>query len=263
MAQKVFIGKSDKMIFDTHSHYDDEAFNDDRFSLLESMAENGVGTIVSIGCDDITSQNAQALSQKYPFVYFTAGYHPEFAEKYDDNAEKLIRRLAKDKKMVAIGEIGLDYHYDTPGRDIQKEVFIKQIKLAHELDLPIAIHCRDAVGDVMEIIRKYPARGIFHCYSGSKETAQEILKLGYYISFSGTVTFKNAKNVKETAKTVPSDRYLCETDCPYLSPEPNRGKRNDSKNLVYILKKLAEIREIPYEQALKETEENAKRVYGL
>lgn len=251
------------MIFDSHSHYDDEAFNDDRDEILSSLINNEVGTVVSIGCDEKSSMDAKRLSEKYPFIYFTAGFHPEFAEELNDDALSFLKEIAKNEKMVAIGEIGLDYHYDAPEREIQKSAFIKQLKLARELDLPVCIHCRDAVGDVMEIIKKYPAKGIFHCYSGSAETAKEILKLGYYISFSGTVTFKNAKNVKETAAAVPSDRYLVETDCPYLSPEPNRGKRNSSVNLVHTLKALAEIRGISYERAVRETEENAKRIYNI
>lgn len=251
------------MIFDSHSHYDDDAFDSDRYEIIEALNENGVGLVVSIGCDIETTMKAKLLSEKYPFIYFTAGFHPEYAEKLDREAIEFLKEISKDKKLVAIGEIGLDYHYDTPEREIQKKAFVKQMELAYALDLPVCIHCRDAVGDVMEIIRKYPGRGIFHCYSGSKETAKEIVELGYYISFSGTVTFKNAKNVKEAAAVVPRDKYLVETDCPYLSPEPLRGKRNDSKNLVHTLKVLAEIRGISYEQALKETTENAKRVYGI
>lgn len=251
------------MIFDSHSHYDDDAFNEDRFEILDGIQKKGVSEVVSIACDIETSLKAKELAEKYPFIYFTAGFHPEYAENYNKDAEEVIKNLAKDKKMVAIGEIGLDYHYDTPSRQIQKEVFIKQMELAHSLQLPVCIHCRDAVGDVMEIIRKYPGRGIFHCYSGSKETAQEIISLGYYISFSGTVTFKNAKNVKETAKFVPADRYLVETDCPYLSPEPHRGKRNSSENIKHTLETIAELRGITYEQAMRETNENAKRVYGI
>lgn len=251
------------MIFDSHSHYDDEAFDNDRDEVLGSLLNNGIGTVVSIGCDEKSSMDAKRLSEKYPFIYFTAGFHPEFAEELNDDALSFLKEIAKNEKMVAIGEIGLDYHYDSPEREIQKSAFIKQLKLSRELDLPVCIHCRDAVGDVMEIIKKYPAKGIFHCYSGSAETAKEILKLGYYISFSGTVTFKNAKNVKETAAAVPNDRYLVETDCPYLSPEPNRGKRNSSVNLVHTLKALSEIRGISYERAVRETEENAKRIYNI
>ena len=251
------------MIIDSHSHYDDDAFDSDRYEVIESLKDAGVSTVISIGCNIETTKKAHQLSKKYPFIYFTAGFHPEYAEELDDNAVFFLKEMAKEQKMVAIGEIGLDYHYDTPSREIQKKAFIKQMELAHELNLPISIHCRDAVGDVMEIIRKYPGRGIFHCYSGSAETLKEIVNLGYYISFSGTVTFKNAKNVKESAKIVPSDRYLVETDCPYLSPEPNRGKRNDSRNLVHTLKAIADIRGISYQQALNETCENTKKVYNI
>ena len=251
------------MIIDSHSHYDDEAFDDDRYEVIESLNEAGISSIVSIGCNIETSKKALEFSKKYPFIYFTAGFHPEYAQELDDEAISFLKEMAKEEKMVAIGEIGLDYHYDTPEREIQKEAFIKQMKLAHSLNLPVNIHCRDAIGDVMDIIRKYPGRGIFHCYSGSVETLKEIVALGYYVSFSGTVTFKNAKNVKESALAVPSDRYLVETDCPYLSPEPKRGKRNDSRNLVHTLKAIAEIRGIAYEQAVRETYENTKRVYNI
>ena len=248
------------MIFDSHSHYDDEAFDNDRYEIIEGLKEGGVGTVVSIGCDIETSLMAKELSKKYPFIYFTAGFHPEYAKKVDLS---FLREISKEKKLVAIGEIGLDYHYDTPDRETQKKAFIEQLKLAQELDLPVCIHCRDAVGDVMEIVKKYPTKGVFHCYSGSRETMEEIIKLGYYISFSGTVTFKNAKNVKETAIAVPSDRYMVETDCPYLSPEPFRGKRNDSKNISHIIKAIAELRNVSYEQVLEETTKNAKTFYGI
>jgi len=249
------------MIIDSHSHYDDEAFDNDREEIIEGLTENGVEAVVSIGCDIKTTLKAKELSEKYPFIYFTAGFHPEYSENVDLD---FLREISKEKKLVAIGEIGLDYHYDTPGREVQKKAFIKQMELASELNLPVCIHCRDAVGDVMEIVRKYPVkRGVFHCFSGSRETAEEALKLGYYISFSGTVTFKNAKNVKEVAAVVPYDRYMVETDCPYLSPEPNRGKRNDSKNIAHIIKAISELRNVSYEQVLKETHDNAKSFYGI
>lgn len=252
------------MIFDSHSHYDDDAFSSDREEIINSLKKNGISYVVNIGCDIKTSKMACKLSEKYPFFYFTAGFHPSYAHLLSDEAIEFLSEIKNHEKFVALGEIGLDYHYDFPHRDTQKNAFIKQMELADKLNISVCIHSRDATGDVMEIIRKFPnVKGVFHCYSGSVETAKELINLGYFISFSGTVTFKNAKNVKETAKFVPNDKYMVETDCPYLSPEPLRGKRNDSKNLVHTLKVIAELRGISYDEAVFETTRNAKNFYGV
>ena len=252
------------MLFDSHAHLDDDRFLKDRDEVINSLKDSGVSYVVNVGADLNTSLNSVNLANKYDFIYAAIGVHPYDAATVNGELLEKLKNLSKqNKKIVAIGESGLDYSYDEADKEVQKKAFIKQMELAHELNLPVIIHCRDAIGDVMEIIRKYPGRGIFHCYSGSAETLKEIVNLGYHISFSGTVTFKNAKNVKESAKIVPSDRYLVETDCPYLSPEPNRGKRNDSRNLVHTLKAIADIRGISYQQALNETCENTKKVYNI
>lgn len=250
------------MFTDTHSHYDDEAFDNDRNELLKSFKENKIDRVITIGCDVETSKNAVLLANKYDFVYASVGFHPNYAHKYNDETEKILIDLAKNnEKVVAWGEIGLDYHYDEPEKNIQIENFIRQIETANKLGLPISIHSRDAMGDTLEIVKNHPFKGTFHCYSGSVETAKELIKRGYYISFAGTVTFKNAKNLKEVAKYVPADRYLIETDCPYLSPEPNRGKRNSSLNLIHTASCLAELRGVSLEQVAEETTKNATELF--
>lgn len=250
------------MFIDTHSHYDDEAFDGDRDELLKSFKKNKIDKVISIGCDIETSRNAIELSKKYDFVYASVGFHPNYAHKYDDNAEKILIDFAKNNsKVVAWGEIGLDYHYDVPEKEIQIENFLRQIEVANKLGLPVSVHSRDAMGDTLEIVRNHRFKGVFHCYSGSVETAKELIKMGYYISFAGTVTFKNARNLKEVARYVPSDRYLIETDCPYLSPEPNRGKRNSSLNLIYTAQCLADLRGVSIEAVCEETTKNAEELF--
>ncbi len=250
------------MFTDTHSHYDDKAFDNDRNELLTSFKANKIDRVITIGCDIETSKNSVKLANEYDFVYASVGFHPNFADKYDDNAEKILIDLTKNnKKVVAWGEIGLDYHYPEPSKEIQAECFVRQIETANKLGLPISIHSRDAMGDTLEIVKNHPFKGVFHCYSGSVETMKELIKMGYYISFSGTVTFKNARNLKEVAKYVPLDRYLIETDCPYLAPEPNRGKRNSSLNLIHTASCLAQLRGISVEQVSLETTNNANKLF--
>ena len=246
------------MFTDTHAHYDDDAFDLDRDELLKSFLENKIDRVITIGCDIKTSKAAVELSNKYSFVYSAVGFHPHDALDFNnENADFLIKLAKENEKVVAWGEIGLDYHYPEPSRKVQQEAFIKQIEIANSLNLPVSIHSRDAMKDTVDILKDHPCKGVFHCYSGSVETMKELIKMGYYISFSGTVSFKNANEVKEVAKYVPSDRYLIETDCPYLSPEPNRGKRNSSLNLVYTSGAIAQIRGTSLEQVAEETTKNA------
>lgn len=252
------------MFFDTHAHYDDEAFNEDREALLAAMPENGVGLIVNPGCDLDSSRRAVELSNKYEHVYCAVGFHPEELSKFSEEAYGEIEKLAMDKKCVAIGEIGLDYYWDDTHKEEQKELFIRQIELALKLDKPVIIHDREAHGDSMEIITAYPAlRGVFHCYSGSAEMAKELLKRGWYLGFDGPLTYKNARKTVETLEICPLDRIVIETDSPYLSPVPMRGKRNDSRNLIYTAAKLAEVKNITPEEAAAITMENGRRLFNI
>lgn len=254
------------MIFDTHAHYDDEAFNEDREELILSLKENGIGCIVDIGASVSSTKATYALAQKYDFVYAAVGIHP--CDTYDLIEDDILSlgEYAKDEKVVAIGEIGLDYHYPDTNKELQKKWFVKQLDLAVETGLPVVIHSRDAAADTMEILKKYEGRisgGVIHCYSYHKEMAEEYVKMGYYIGIGGTLTFKNAKKIKEVAKSIPIDKLVLETDCPYLSPEPNRGKRNDSSNLKYVVKELALIKEMTEEEIEDITFENGKKLYKL
>lgn len=251
------------MIIDSHSHYDDERFSNDREEILLDLKNHNVEKIINVGYDLISSENAVKLANQYDFVYAAVGFHPSDARLYDKESENRLIELINDKKVVCLGEIGLDYHYDNIDKEVQKAVFQRQMELAKQLGLPVSIHTRDAMADTLEIVKKIQTAGVFHCYSGSLEIAKELVKIGYYISFSGTVTYKNAKNIKEVAKWIPSDRYLMETDCPYLSPEPVRGKRNDSRNLNYTAQHIADLRNVPVEQVVRESNENTKRLFGI
>ena len=250
-------------IFDAHAHYDDDKFNEDREQVLALMPENGVGCIVNAAVDLATSQWALDYSKKYDFMYATVGIHPEVANDLPDDYIDTLRKLAQDKKAVAIGEIGLDYYWDSVPRDIQKKVFIEQLELAKELDLPVVIHDRDAHGDTMEILRKYKPNGLLHCFSGSVEMCKEVVKLGMSISLGGVVTFKNARHSVEVAEYIPLDRLLLETDAPYLSPVPFRGKRCDSTMIKYTAMRIAEIKGISMEKLLEATTENACKLYKI
>lgn len=252
------------MYFDTHAHYDDEAFNDDRYELIPALNEAGVELIVNPGCSVETSETAMSLAEKYPFIYFAAGIHPEELDDFTDEKLAQIEKMAKHPKCVAIGEIGLDYYWDASRKDEQKQLFSRQIEIALRNDLPIVVHDREAHGDCMEIISGYPElRGEFHCYSGSAEMAKELLKKGWYLGFDGPITYKNARKTVEVMEMVPLDRFLIETDSPYLSPVPMRGKRNDSRNLRYITEKIAEIRGITPEEAARLSLENGKRFFNI
>lgn len=250
-------------IFDTHSHYDDEQFDEDRTTLLSSLEEKGVVKVVSCGCDIETTLANKKLAEEYAFMYFASGFHPECLEGFDISALEKIEEFAKHEKCVAIGEIGLDYHWMTSTKETQKEFFIKQIELSKKLDMPVIVHDREAHGDTLEILKETKPKGVLHCFSGSKEMAKEIIKLGMYIGLNGVVTFKNARKSLEVVKEIPLERLVLETDCPYLCPVPFRGKRNDSSFIPYIAERISEILNIPPQEILNITYENAKELYRL
>ena len=252
-------------MFDTHAHYDDERFDSDRAGLLASLPESGVGLVVNPGCDIETSRRALAIAEAYPHVYAAVGYHPENCAPYKPEDIAVLREMARHPKAVAIGEIGLDYHWaENPPKEFQQEVFRRQLALAEELKLPAVVHDRDAHADCLAIVREFPGvRGVFHCFSGSVETARELWKLGWYVGFDGPLTYKNARRTVEVATAAPDDRILIETDAPYLSPVPLRGARNDSRNLRYVAEKLAEIRGTTPERIAELTMENGKRLFGM
>lgn len=254
------------MYFDTHAHLDDGRFKEDQDKVIMRAKDAGVSLIVNVGYNLISAKNTVELTKKYDFIYGAVGIHPHDAKDANDNVLSRIKNMTKEPKIVAIGEIGLDYYYDNSPRDIQKRVFRRQIMLARELKMPIIIHDRDAHQDVFDIVKEEKAcevGGIFHCYSGSLEMAREVMKLGFYISFGGPVTFKNAHKLKEVAKEVPLDRMLIETDCPYLTPVPYRGKRNEPSYVLHTAKEIADIRGMNVDELAKITYENGKKVFGI
>lgn len=250
------------MLFDTHAHYDDKKFDNDRFEVMATLPQNGIAYAVNIGTNLESSKLSIEYAEKFDHIYATVGYHPEFADKLDLDP---LRELAKHKKVVAIGEIGLDYYWeDNPPKEVQIDAFKKQIDLAKELDLPISVHNRDATGDIVDVLlEKDHNKVIIHCCSVSLETAKIFVKKGYFISFAGTVSFKNAGKLKEVAAFVPDELILIETDAPYLTPHPFRGQRNDSTKVLYTAQALAEIRGVSLEEIEKITFENAKRIYNI
>ncbi len=252
-------------IFDTHAHYDDRRFNDDRDELLNSLFSSGkVYAAVNCGCDVQSSGRSLALAYKYKNIYAAAGIHPHEASNATDADFDTIASFLSDDKCVALGEIGLDYHYDFSPRDVQKTVFERQLCMASELSMPVIIHDREAHADCVDaVLRHRDVKGVFHSFSGSAETAAVLQKAGWYISFSGSLTFKNANNLIRAAEVVANDRLLVETDSPYLTPVPHRGKRNDSGYVEHIIQKLAEIRGESYEFIETLTRENAKRFFGI
>jgi len=253
------------MLFDTHAHMDDEAFSADREQLLASLPEQGLALVMNPGCSLASSRNASALSAQYDYIYAAVGSHPDVADEVNEDVLEAYRRLvAENPKIRAIGEIGLDYHYEDIPREIQQKAFRMQMALAKELNLPVIVHERDAHEDGMKIVDEFPeVTGVFHCYSGSAEMAKELVKRGWYIGFTGVLTFKNARKAVEVAKTIPLDRIVLETDCPYMSPEPFRGRRNDPGKLCRMAEKLAEIRELSLEEIHAITTENGKRLYRM
>ena len=253
------------MIFDSHAHYDDEAFNEDREKIILGLQDKGVIGVLNCGASLEGARMSVELSSKYDFIYSAVGIHPEHADIVNDEIIEELRNLAHYPKVRAIGEIGLDYYYEgNPPRDTQKAAFKLQMELAKELKLPVVIHDRDAHSDTLEILKDFPeVIGVVHCFSGSVEFAVECLKLGYYIGFTGVITFKNAKKIAEVAKIVPMDRILVETDCPYMAPEPHRGKRNQSNYIKYIIEKISEIKGKTIEQIEDITAFNIKNLLKL
>ena len=253
------------MLFDTHAHMDSRSFNEDRGDVLRDLPQAGIGLLMNPGCSLLSSKKAVALANEYEYIYAAVGSHPDAADEVNDAVLEEYRMLCKlNPKVKAIGEIGLDYHYEDIPRELQKKAFIAQLELARELDLPVIVHERDAHEDGMAIIQAFPeVKGVFHCYSGSAQMALELTKMGWYIGFTGVLTFKNARRAIEAAQAIPLDRIVLETDCPYMSPEPFRGRRNDPSKLYRMAEKLAEIRGISPEEAQRITFENGKRLYRI
>ena len=251
-------------IFDSHAHYDDEAFEEDRHQVIQSLQQKGVCNVINVGANLERSKDSIALAAQYPFIYAAVGIHPGDVKDAPADYQEQLEQLIKQPKVVAVGEIGLDYHYeDNAPRDVQIAFFETQLQLANQYQLPVIIHDREAHADTMDLLKKYKPKGVVHCFSGSVEMAKEVIKLGMYIGLGGAVTFKNAKKLVETAKEIPLERILVETDSPYLCPEPNRGKRNDSSQIRYVIDKIAAIRGILPEEVEKQTEINARNMYGL
>ena len=252
------------MFFDSHAHLDDRRFDDDRAQILEDLKNHGVGLVMNVGCDLTSSLASIRLAKTYPFLYAAVGSHPDDAEAVNDNLIAMYRQLAQEEKVKAIGEIGLDYHYEDPPRAVQLPAFRAQLELARELDMPVVVHEREAHADAMELVREFTdVRGVFHCYSGSLEQAKELVRRGWYIGFTGVITFKNARKAVEVAQWMPLDRILIETDCPYMAPEPWRGRRNDSRYVPLMAKKIAEIKGLALVVEDAATTENAKRLFGI
>ena len=252
------------MLFDTHAHMNDRAFDCDREALLEALPQEGIGLLMNPGCNLEDSRQAVRLAEKYPYIYAAVGSHPDSADEVSEAVIEQYRQLCRYEKVKAIGEIGLDYHYEDIPREIQKKAFRMQLELARETGLPVIVHERDAHEDGMEIIREFPqVTGVFHCYSGSAQMAQQLVELGWYIGFTGVLTFKNARKALETAAAIPLERIVLETDCPYMAPEPFRGKRNSPAYLYRMAEKLAQLRELPVEDIHRITVENGKRLYRI
>ena len=253
------------MLFDTHAHMDDQAFQEDRKALLDSYPQQGIGLIMNPGCSLASSRNVDKLTREYDFLYGAVGSHPDVADEVNEAVLEEYRMLCKQNpKIKAIGEIGLDYHYEDIPRDIQKKAFRMQMELARERNLPVIVHERDAHEDGMKIVEEFPdVTGVFHCYSGSYEMAKWLIARGWYIGFTGVLTFKNARKAIEVASQIPLDRIVLETDCPYMAPEPFRGKRNDPGKIYRMAEKLAEIRGLSVEEIQAITMENGKRLYRL
>ena len=250
--------------FDSHAHYNTARFREDQKELLGSMADHGIGLIMNVGCDLTSSLQSIRLAEEYDFVYAAVGSHPDDADHVDPALVELYRNLAAHPKVLAIGEIGLDYYYEDVPREKQQEAFRLQMELARELDLPVIIHQRDAYEDTLKIVDQFPqVKGVFHCFSGSVEYAKEVVKRGWYVGFTGVITFKNARKAVETAASIPLERIVLETDCPFMAPEPFRGKRNHPGYLYRMAEKLAEIRGVSVEEIHRITTENGKRLYRI
>ena len=252
------------MLFDTHAHLDDRAFREDRDTLIAGLRSKGVTLVMNPGCSLESSRNACALAEKYPHVYAAVGSHPDVADEVNEQVLEEYRKLCKLPKVKAIGEIGIDYHYEDIPRDLQLKAFRMQMELAREVGLPVIVHEREAHEDGMAVVKEFPdVTGVFHCYSGSAEMARQLVDLGWYIGFTGVLTFKNARKAIETAASIPLERIVLETDCPYMAPEPFRGKRNDPGYIYRMAEKLAEIRGLSVDEVQAITTENGKRLYRI
>ncbi len=253
------------MLFDTHAHMDDEAFDADRWELLAALPGQGIGLLMNPGCSLASSRNGVKLAREYDYIYAAVGSHPDAADEVNDAVLEEYRRLVRENpKVKAIGEIGLDYHYEDIPRQIQLSAFRSQMALARELDLPAIVHEREAHEDGLKVVAEFPeVTGVFHCYSGSAEMARVLVKKGWYIGFTGVLTFKNARKALEVAASIPLDRIVIETDCPYMSPEPFRGRRNDPGKLYRMAEALAQLRGLPVEEVRAITLENGKRLYRI
>lgn len=253
------------MIFDSHAHYDAEQFHEDRDQLLASMPEQGVGTIINSAANWESVTEVVKLAERYPFVYAAVGIHPDEIGCLDEDKFLCLKTQCQKEKVVAVGEIGLDYYWDNESHDLQKKWFIRQLQLARELSLPVVIHSREAAADTLEIMKEHARglQGVIHCFSYSLEHAREYLKMGFYIGVGGVVTFRNSKKLKEIVKEIPLERILLETDCPYLAPTPYRGKRNSSSYLVYVAEEIAQLKGISYEEVIRQTEQNGKELFKI
>ena len=252
------------MLFDTHAHLNDEAFHADREELIASLPQKKITPVMNPGCNLEDSKKGIALAEKYDFVYCAVGSHPDSADEVNESVINEYRDLCRHPKVKAIGEIGLDYHYEDIPRELQKKAFIMQMELAKETGLPVIVHERDAHEDGLAIVKSFPTvQGVFHCFSGSAELARQLVDLGWYIGFTGVLTFKNARRAIEAAAAIPLERIVLETDCPYMAPEPYRGRRNDPTYLYRMAEKLGEIRGISAEEAAAITAQNGKRLYGI
>ncbi|MCD8249009.1 MAG: TatD family hydrolase [Lachnospiraceae bacterium] len=254
------------MIFDTHAHYDDSAFDEDRDALLTSLYEQGIGAVVNVGADMESSDRTVKLTEQYPFIYGAVGVHPDGVGEMNEEKLSRLREYLALPKIVAVGEIGLDYYWDKENHALQQEWFVRQFRLAAELDRPVIIHSREAAADTLDIVKTEFRPGmhvVMHCYSYSLEQAREYLKMGLYFGIGGVLTFKNARKLQEVLEELPMERILLETDCPYLAPVPFRGKRNDSGKLNYMVRRISELKGIPEEEVIRVTEENARRFYKI
>lgn len=254
------------MIFESHAHYDDEAFEEDRDILLQSFAENGIDTVINIGASLESCRNTIALMEKYSFIYGAMGVHPSDTAELDEENFRWLQEQCRLDKVVAVGEIGLDYYWKEPEPSVQKKWFERQLIMARKENLPVIIHSREAAKDTLDMMKSLHAEeigGVIHCYSYTKEMAREYLNMDYYFGIGGVITFKNAKKLKEAVEYIPIEKILLETDSPYLAPEPNRGKRNSSLNLPYIAKEIASIKGIDYEEVLALTHENAEKLFRI
>ena len=250
-------------IFDSHAHYDDERFRDDLPDVLSHLTQNGVCAVLNVGCDEQSSLSTVSLAKQIPWFYAAVGIHPHAADELSEHWMDTLMPLFSEEKVVALGEIGLDYHWDTPDRESQRVLFEAQLQLAQQVNLPVIIHSRDACADTMALLRKYNPRGVVHCFSGSAETAKEVVNMGMYVGFTGVVTFPNARKTLEAVRTVPMERLLLETDCPYMAPVPFRGKRTTSDMIQYTEQVIAEQTGLSSQEVIDIARENTCRLFGI